>query len=284
MASGNGMMIMRMAPPGPGGAPDSGAAGSVEVTIGTADVNDLPLVLSAGGRIDGTVRVEEGDLADLQLNTQQQQGPGGLPPLPAPNAFGVRLMPAEGISVNGPTTRTNPDGTFQITGVGSAKYSVTVNTPPQAGLYVKAIRFGGQDVTRRPLDLTGGGGGAMDVVLAKGAAELSGTVSNKDGQAVSGITVSLWPKEPDLSRTDGGARLATTDQNGSYRFTRLTPGEYFVAAWEELPDPGLGQYTDFLNRFTGAAATVELGVGGTQSAAAKLVARDTILAELAKLP
>jgi hypothetical protein len=132
--------------------------------------------------------------------------------------------------------------------------------------------------------LSAGGGGTLDIVLAKGAGELTGTVANSKGEAMSGITVSLWPKTPDLSRADHGVRLAYTDQTGAYRFDRLEPGDYFVVSWEELPDPGLGQYTEFLNRFAGDAQAVTLSEGAKQSVQARLVERDKILAEIARLP
>jgi protocatechuate 3,4-dioxygenase beta subunit len=287
LAGGGGMLVMALGPgPAGRGAQSSTARGSVEVVIGSSDVDNVGLVLSGGGQIKGSVRIEGGNVADLQAATQPQaQMPPGLPPLPSPNTFSVQLMPVEGISVNGPTTRTNADGTFEINGAGTEKYAVNVNIPPgQADLYVKSIRFGGADITKSPLDLSAGGGGTLDIVLAKGAGELTGTVVNSKGEAMTGVTVSLWPKIPDLSRADNGVRLAYTDQTGGYRFDRLEPGEYFVVSWEELPDPGLGQYTEFLNRFTGDAQAVTLSAGAKQSAQPRLVDREKVLAELAKLP
>lgn len=285
LAGGGGMMFVALGPGGPG-AQISTARGSVEVVIGSSDVDNVALALSAGGQIKGSVRIEGGDVADLQAATQQQQAqmPAGLPPLPLPNTFNVQLLPVAGISVNGPTTRTNPDGTFEITGVGADKYAVNVNIPPGlAELYVKSIRFGGADITHSPLELNAGGG-TLEIVLAKGAGEITGTVANSRGEAMSGVAVSLWPKVPNLARPDGGARIAYTDQTGAYRFDSLEPGEYFVVSWEELPEPGLGQYTEFLNHFTGDAQAVTLSAGAKQSAQPRLVDRQKVLSELAKLP
>jgi hypothetical protein len=79
------------------------------------------------------------------------------------------------------------------------------------------MRFGGQDVTRAPLDLTAGGGGSLEVVLSAKAADLSGSVLNEKGEPVQGVPVTLWPKIPDRGNATNGIKSANTDQNGSFK-------------------------------------------------------------------
>jgi len=80
-----------------------------------------------------------------------------------------------------------------------------------------------------------------------------------------------------------GIRTATTDQNGSFKVTGLAPGDYFAAAWDD-PEPGLTQSPDFAAKFTGEAAAVKLGESGHEVVSLKLIPRDRIAAEAAKLP
>jgi hypothetical protein len=61
----------------------------------------------------------------------------------------------------------------------------------------------------------------------------------------------------------------------------LAPGEYYVAAWDDTQIQGLIQNPDFLARF--AKDVVKLEESGHQTADVKLIARDKIIAEAAKI-
>lgn len=73
-----------------------------------------------------------------------------------------------------------------------------------------------------------------------------------------------------------------TDQNGGFQFKGLAPGDYYVAAWEDV-DFGLFQSTEFLNHFTSEATTVALSEGGHENRDVKIVPADKVAAEVAKL-
>ena len=73
---------------------------------------------------------------------------------------------------------------------------------------MRVTRFGGQDVTRVPLDLTSGGGGALDVVLSPKAADVTGVVLNDKNEPVQGVPVTLWPKIADRSNSTNGAKAS----------------------------------------------------------------------------
>jgi protocatechuate 3,4-dioxygenase beta subunit len=225
---GGGLIMARMG--GPGGV-ETGATGRLEVNISDSDVNNVVLQLTAGAEIDGTIRMEEGDLKDwLQpQQSSQQRGPAGLPPLPGPGTKSVRLGSTEGISVSAPSAPCNADGTFLLKGVAPSKYFITIGGLPQ-GTFVKSMRFGGQDVTRAPLDLTSGGGGSLEVVLSSKAADVSGVVLNDKNEPVQGVPVTLWPKVPDRGNANNGIKSANTDQNGNFKVSGLAPGDYYVAA------------------------------------------------------
>ena len=73
-----------------------------------------------------------------------------------------------------------------------------------------------------------------------------------------------------------------TDQNGGFKFQGLAPGDYYVAAWEDV-DPGLLQSADFLNHFTSEASAITLAEGGHESRDLKPVPADKVAVEIAKL-
>jgi len=282
---GAGVMMVRLAPGGAAGV-ETGATGRIEVTVSDSDVNDVVLQLTGGAEIAGSIKMEDGDLKDWLQPPQQSQnagGPPGLPPMLGPGAKAIRLSSTEGISVSAHSAQFNTDGTFQLKGVSPSKYFIQVGGLP-SGAYVKSMRFGGQDVTRAPLDMTSGGGGSLEVVLSSKAGDLSGTVQNEKGEPVQGVPVTLWPKIPDQSNPNNGIKSANTDQNGSFKITGLAPGDYYAAAWDDIPEAGLSQNPDFLAQFAGDDTAVKLAESAHQTASVKLITREKIVAGAAKIP
>ena len=280
---GQGVMMVRMAPGGPG-APETGATGRIEVTVSDSDLTGVVLQLTGGAEISGSIKMEEGDLKDwLQPAQQSQNAPPGMPPLLGPGTRSIRLSTTEGISVSAPAAQFNTDGTFQLKGVAPSKYFIQVNGLPQ-GTYVKSMRFGGQDVTRAPLDLTAGGGGSLELVLSPKAADVTGVVLNDKGEPVQGVPVTVWPKIPDRGSAANGIKSANTDQNGSFKITGLAPGDYYAAAWDDVPEAGLAQNPDFLAQFASDDTAVKLEESAQQNATVKLITREKIVAGAAKIP
>jgi hypothetical protein len=255
----------------------------MEVTVGDADVDNLVLPLVPHPEITGTVTLEDGDLASLIKPAQNTPGAAvsGNAVRPQPGRLALMLLPTEGL----PTAGTSPaqvkeDGTFLFSGVGLGKYALNLNSLPQ-GTYLKSARFAGQDVTKSLIDTTSGTGGRLELVLSSKSADITGSVQNDKGETRSGVMVTLWPKIPDPSPI-GGARPSITDQNGGFQFKGLAPGDYYIAAWEDV-DLGLFQSTEFLNHFTSEATSVTLSESGHENREVKIVPADKVAAEVAKL-
>jgi len=237
-----------------------GLVGRAEVTVSNSDVEGVVLSMSAPAEITGRIRTEEG--------------------LPVPSAR-ITLIDAEESFGQAPSVQINSDATFRIQNIGLSRYTVSVNSLPP-GMYVKSARFGGQEATKSLIDMTSGGGGVMEVVLSAKAAEVTAFVRSGSGENVSGVTVSMW------SKTAAGldpviGRQYRTGATGSVRLADLPPGEYYVAAWEEV-DTNLLRSPDFVGRFTGQAASVRVGESDKVTADLTLIPKDKIAAELAKLP
>ena len=266
------------------GNPQANVTGRVEVTVADANIDNLVLPMGPGPEITGTVSLEGGDIATLlkpTQNTPSAAASAGNVPVAFSPRFALTLNDTQGSSVATPNAQVKDDGTFRFNAVGTSKYLLAAVLLPQ-GTYLKSARYGGQDVTHAPIDTTSGSGGTLELVLSSKAADVAGSVQNDKGEALAGVIVTMWPKTPDGTPT-GGTRQASTDQNGGYKFQGLAPGDYYVAAWEEL-EPGLATSADFLANFSGNAAAIKLSEGGHESRDIKPVPSDRIAVEMAKLP
>jgi protocatechuate 3,4-dioxygenase beta subunit len=252
--------------------------GRVDVTVGDANIDDLVLPLVPRPEITGTITLEDGDIAtrlNLAQNTPGVAGPGS-----SVGRFALNLTATENVPASVPPAEVKADGTFRFNAVGTTKYALFVALPQ--GTYLKSARFAGQDVTNALIDTTSGTGGKLDLVLSSKAATVTGSVQNEKGEALAGVMVTLWPKIPDASPT-GGSHLSFADQSGAFKFQGLAPGDYYVAAWEEL-DPGLALSADFLSHLTSDASAINLAEGGQESRDLKPVPADKVALEIAKLP
>ena len=241
--------------------PSDPATGREEVSLSDSDVTGVKLTLSKGTTVTGSVKLE-----------------GDGPPIHPM----IALSDLEGMLGRSSNAQIEDDGTFALHGVMTAKYAVLVDALPE-GVYVKSIRFGQQDVTRTKLDLTSGVSGTLDILLSPGAAEVSGTVRNKDGVAMSGVEITLWPRGMPPESVWNGLSSSSTDQNGDFHITGLVPGAYYAVAWEEV-ESGLIYDIAFLKRFESQTTAVTLEEGSRQTVQPKLISREDVAAEAAKLP
>jgi protocatechuate 3,4-dioxygenase beta subunit len=263
------------------GSPAGAYSGRGEITITDSNIENAVLALGPAAEINGTVKLEGGDLQTLLKPPTSQNSGANSAPAPAGQRITLTLAEIDGVSVGSVGAQVKDDGTFKATGLGPNKYAINFNGLPQ-GAYVKSVRYAGQDVTHSLLDMSTAANGTLDVTLSDKAGEVSGAVHNDKGEALPGVQVTLWPKNPDPGNTTA-IKQANSDQNGGFKFTSLAPGDYFVAAWEEL-DTGLAQSPDFLKNFTSDGSAVKLAEGGRESVDTKVVARDKIVTEIAKIP
>ena len=233
------------------------AYGREEVSITDSDITGVKLTLEQGVTVTGTVKLE-----------------GERPP----GRLSVFLSDLGGSYGHASSTVARNDGTFEFRGIALGKYAVSMEIMPD-GAYLKSVRFGGQDVTHTMLDFTSGVNGSVDILVSPHAAEVSGTAKNKDGAAMAGVEVTLWPKQGQSKSVYRGS----TDQDGDFRIAGLAPGDYYMNAWEDL-DVYLSFDLDFLKRFASPETTITLEEGEQQTVQPKLISREDAAAEAAKLP
>jgi hypothetical protein len=191
----------------------------------------------------------------------------------------VALKPADG-SVGGALARVNDDGTFLHPPVAAGSYLLDVGgLPPEA--YVKSVRYGPRDVTRSPLEVVSGGG-TLDIVVSLKGATITGVVRHDRGAPMPETQVTAWPREPNPGAAGHGVRTTLTDGAGRFSIAGLAPGDYWVAAWEEI-ESGLAENLDFLMAFARQAAEVKVDEGSRAAADLRLAPKDRIDAEAERI-
>ncbi len=173
----------------------------------------------------------------------------------------LRLKAVDRIPLNPPRTAVDQQGEFRFDHVPAGRYIVELQGLP-SNCYVKEIRHNGRDIAFEGLDLSNGGDGEMQVVLARKAARITGKAVTSAGKPVRAARVSLWRRDGNMTGGSRLAEVAITDREGRFEFPGLGPGQYSVVAWEDL-EYGLARTLPFCQLFAsgGEAATLAEGEG-----------------------
>lgn len=183
------------------------------VEAGSANIDGLELTFRPNVDLKGRARFEGDPQPSPDLTTLTAI----LTPLPA--SMGFANLTRSGLDA---------EGSFHLRNVTPGDYHLSVG--PLAGdTYLKTVKYGGADVTTKPVAI-GEAPGTFEVVLSAGGARVEGVVTD-DGNPVVGAVVTALPD----SGPAGLRKQAHTDRNG--RFTlRHAPGDYTVYACASAPD------------------------------------------------
>jgi hypothetical protein len=232
----NGTFTLSNVPPGehfvdirptPRGGGSGAGFASVPITVANENIAGLRITTGLGGTVKGRVVFEgtapqTGGFGPLRVMAQADD-----PQMPM---FGMGMMFGAGRMADGSIA---DDGAFELGGVtGSVLFRV--NAPPSWAL--KSVTVQGEDMTDVPYEFKGAQAlSDVVIVLTDKLTELSGSVTDTRGRAVTDYVVVLLPGEA----KQGAAAMRFTrtirpDQEGAYRVRGLPPGEYLVAAVEAL--------------------------------------------------
>jgi protocatechuate 3,4-dioxygenase beta subunit len=239
--------------------------GRAEATIAGSDVSGVAIRVGNGIGIRGTVRVEGGSLPSSFFSVARS-----VLLIEGPERAALRLR-----------GRVMSDGTFTIDAF-PGRYLVSFTELPE-DLYVKSINSGNSEIIHSSLDLSSSRGAVLTIILSNKPAVIEGLVRDSKGEVVKGMPVAVWPKDVDSGDSTGGIRHVVTDQNGSYRFASLPPGQYYIAAFPGV-ELGLLESHDFVSGFNSESARIELAEGARSKLDAPILAAEKIAAEVAKLP
>ncbi|MCK6373166.1 MAG: carboxypeptidase regulatory-like domain-containing protein, partial [Zoogloea sp.] len=200
--------------------------------------NSISVTLTPGQSSTGNDFVDERTAAigdkvwlDANANGVQDAGEAGVA------GVTVKLLDSTGAVVS--TTATDANGNYLFSSLTPGDYAIQVTAP--AGYVVSGKDQGGNDATDSDIDPTTGK--TINTTLSAGETDLSWDAgiyktasigdkvwldSNKNGvqdageAGVAGVTVKL------LNAAGTVVATATTDANGNYVFSNLTPGSYSV--------------------------------------------------------
>jgi hypothetical protein len=230
--------------------------GTLPVVVGDRNIDNLEVPLFPGVDIQGTVRFlnPPGDAPGQSSTPMTAMTAGKGAPLIRRASVSLRATTGllDGITIG----TSNPDGSLLLKAVRPGRYQLAVSA---ANGYVRSARFGGQDVTHQPFDVTSGG--TLDIVIAQDGASLTGSARDSKGDLVTERMVAIWDASADASgyRYIGMTILAA---NGTYGINNMPPGDYRVLALDYRSTaetfPNVIRAPEFLTQFDSQAARIRL--------------------------
>lgn len=219
------------------------------IEVGSADMDNVSVVLSPALSLKGQVRVE--GTAELNLAS-----------------IHVSLFPQGPIPIGGANSQVADDGTFTLENLNADSYSVRVMGLPPA-FYVKSVRMGDFDATESGLDLTSSSAGVLEILVNPNGGEIDGTVEDPHGMLASGAVVVLVPDPKRRDRPELFQRTAS-DTSGRFSLKGISPGEYKLFAWEDVEN-GAYQDPEFLQPFENRGESVTIREGSHEDRQLKLI-------------
>lgn len=224
---------------------------AVEVSNSGAHPEEIPVALSGGGEISGTLETENGTME-------------------MPAQIRVELAENEGLGLGPPrSARVEASGAFRLTGVTPGVWAVSAAPLPK-GAWIKSVFFNGRETPAGTVELTGSSAAAMRIVLAPGA-QLSGTVT-RGGQPTR-ATVLLVPNAADLRARAIDYANAASDDQGNFVFNGVRPGSYKLLAFEDI-EPNAWLDPEFLKSVESLGQDVTLSEGENPKQQATAVVLD----------
>jgi hypothetical protein len=236
---------------GAGGAPPLWAAAPIGVE--GRDVQDLAVVLQPGMTVQGRIVLDAG--ATTPLPDFQTIRVGVLPPT-AMRPFGPAPAP----------TSVRPDGTFVLTGIMPGQYRLTASVPisgpgATSTWIAKSVVVQSQEQLDRYMDIRGN---IDDVVVAltDKIGSLSGKLMDGQGKPAPDYFVIALPVDRSLwvQGVVRSPRSVRPANDGTYRFSGLLAGEYYLAAATDMTNNDLYD-ASYLEQLIPAAIKLTIAEG-----------------------
>ena len=221
---------------------------SIPLTVSGSDLN-VNVSLGKGATFAGSVRVESTQAAAPPDLTQ----------------FRITLPIVDDADAGPPANgRAGKDGAFAIESVPDGIHAVRGQAP--RGFALKSVFIGGRDVVDAPFELRSGQDvKGVVVTFTDRLSQITGTLTDGHGKAVTDFTVLAFPTDPALWRAQS-RQIETTrpDQNGKYQMRGLPPGDYYLAPVDPS-EPGEWFDPGFLDQHRDGAARLTLGEGDART-------------------
>lgn len=226
-------------------------AGDVAIDIGSADIDNINLVLQPQFTITGRIHFQDpGITANFDsIRVDLRREP-----------FTPELL------IIIPTIA--PDGTFTLSGVTPGDYQLRVKSG--GNVFVKEANLGGINALDPPFHV-GAGAGPLDILLSMNTASVDALVVDDKQNPVDDATVILIPEPPLRGRIDL-YEVGGTDLSGRVHMKGVTPGDYRVFAWDEIPGDAW-QDSDFLRPYESRGRLIHVSEAGLETVQVDLISR-----------
>jgi len=165
-----------------------------------------------------------------------------------------------------------PDGQFVLTGVVPGSYVLEISNLPQ-DLFLKAARFGADDVLEKPLTLeTRETANPLQILLGSEGGRLQVSAYNDKGKLHSGAQFVLVPEVTRRSRREQ-YRVATSGEDGQAILRGIPPGSYKLFAWEHL-EPNAYLNSDYVQGYEAFGVPVNIVRGDNPPVLARLIPKE----------
>jgi hypothetical protein len=242
--------MLQVARPDPREPQANAAMATATVTVTDSDVAGVALAPVPGATIGGHLRFE-GDVSPAFLGN----------PIVDRGVIGEPMVFITSIAGNGGFQRDqsagpiDAAGNFRVVGLVPGDYRVELVNFPNGVGFLKEARLDGADVLSAPLRISGSAEKQLDLVFRAGGGRIIGAVTDVRSQPVSGAIVVLVP---DRARFRNDLyRIASSGQNGGFRFPVLAPGDYRVFSWESI-EANAWLDPEFLARFESRGTRVHV--------------------------
>jgi hypothetical protein len=153
---------------------------------------------------------------------------------------------------------TQPDGQLVLNSVVDGSYVVDVSNLPQ-DMYLKAARFGDDDVLEKPLTLEKRLPTPLQILLASDGGRVQVAAYNAKGQLRPGASVVLVPDAARRHRREQ-YRVVTSGDDGLATLRGIPPGTYKLFAWEDL-EPNAYLNSIFLEGYESSGVPLKVASG-----------------------
>jgi protocatechuate 3,4-dioxygenase beta subunit len=200
--------------------------GVTEIVVAGDDIGGVQLSLQPGLTLSGRLAFEGAAAPDVDFSKVRAFLPAGV----------IRGSIVAGAL---PELKLEADGRFSIHGVAPGAYRVMTTTiqglrTPIGRWWLKSVTVRGRELLDAPLEARESADDAV-VTFSDRASEVSGTVARPSAGDVPEGYVVVFSTEPRAwfthSRRVGGIR---PDDEGRYSIRNLPPGEYYIAATDDV--------------------------------------------------
>jgi hypothetical protein len=188
-----------------------------QLEVGNSDVDGVTITISRGVDISGRLTWEGRPAND-----------------PSSLHVGLQALGQDQPYFSQPTVK--PDGTFKFKNVPEGSYRPVVHLyGPVEKFFLKSARSGGATITDAGFTVQSDADLSLELTMSSRVAQLSGVVLDADSLPAAGAPVVLIPDPPHRGVVEQ-YKSTSTDQNGKFSMTGLTPGDYKVFSWDSVDE------------------------------------------------